>query len=60
MADFVARDVEDEKYRRFRAVLVGRDETLREWVEKRMEEELHGESGNDNGAQSSASAAGKV
>ena len=40
MADFVARDVDDEKYRRFRAVLVGRDETLREWVEKRMDEEL--------------------
>ena len=38
MADFVVRGIDAEKYRRFRAVLVGRDETLGEWLEKRMDE----------------------
>ena len=31
------RGIDAEKYRKFRAVLVARDETLGEWLEKHME-----------------------
>lgn len=40
MADFVVRGIERKKYARFRAVLVGRDETLGEWLERKMDEEM--------------------
>ena len=40
MADFVVRGIDAEKYRKFRAVLVARDETLGEWLEKRMTQEI--------------------
>lgn len=40
MSDFVVRGIDGEKYRRFRAVLVGRDETLGEWLEKRIFETI--------------------
>jgi len=39
-SDFVVRGLDREKYAQFRAVLVARDETLGEWLGRKMEEEI--------------------
>ena len=44
MSDFVVRGIDSEKYRRFRAILVERDETLGEWLSGQMEAVLNQDS----------------
>ncbi len=43
MSDFVVRGIDRQKYMRFRAVLTDRDETLGEWLDRKMDVEIYAE-----------------
>ncbi len=43
MSDFVVRGIDRQKYMRFRAVLTERDETMGEWLDRKMDFEIQAE-----------------